>query len=141
MRALLGPVLVIIVLWGVVAARHVGPKAPAPPELRRCAWRLDPAVPGGALCADGLVARALPAPGGATLLALGVAVDLNRATAAEIAAVPGIGPAGAAAIVRDRCARGRFQTIEELSRVRGFGPRRLANVRPYLRAGPQETER
>jgi competence protein ComEA len=52
-------------------------------------------------------------------------VDLNRATIAELDALPGIGPATASAIVSDREMNGPFLTVDELTRVRGIGPAKL----------------
>lgn len=140
MRDLLGPWLIIAALWVAVAARHGEDPGPEPPRTD-CAWRRDPAVPGGVLCAAGVLARLLPPPSEGQRLALGRGLDLNRATSAELAAIPGIGPRGARAIAQDRRERGPFETLEELLRVRGFGPGRLEELRPFLRAGPREVKR
>jgi competence protein ComEA len=61
-------------------------------------------------------------------------VDLDRAGAAELERLPGIGPALAARIVADREARGPFVIPESLLRVNGIGPRTLARIRTYLAA-------
>lgn len=56
-------------------------------------------------------------------------VPINRATAAELECLPGIGPSLAARIVEDRTRRGPFREVKELERVAGIGPaltRRLA---------------
>ncbi|MDO8666089.1 MAG: helix-hairpin-helix domain-containing protein, partial [Gemmatimonadales bacterium] len=58
-----------------------------------------------------------------------VPLALNRATAAELECLPGIGPSLAAHIVEDRTRRGPFREVKELERVAGIGPaltRRLA---------------
>ncbi len=52
-------------------------------------------------------------------------LDLNRATAAELDVLPGVGPATAAAIVADREQNGPFLSVDELTRVRGIGPAKL----------------
>lgn len=52
-------------------------------------------------------------------------VSLNTATEAELAQLPGIGPARARAIVADRRANGRYRRLEELARVPGIGPATL----------------
>ncbi len=67
---------------------------------------------------------------------LGRRVDLDRATAEDLAAVPGIGPGLAGEVVRDREERGPFGFPEALLRVRGIGPARLARARPFLEASP-----
>jgi len=55
-------------------------------------------------------------------------VDINSATKEQLDALPGIGPATAAAIVRDREQHGPFHTVDDLSRVRGIGPAKLAQL-------------
>jgi competence protein ComEA len=69
---------------------------------------------------------------GAELVLLGRPVDLNRASAEDLAAVPGLTPALAGAVVADRAERGRFETVDGLERVRGIGPVRLSRARPWL---------
>jgi competence protein ComEA len=61
-------------------------------------------------------------------------LDLNRADAQSLAALPGIGPALAERIVADRAARGPFATPDDLRRVPGIGVGRLAQIRPFIRA-------
>ncbi len=77
-----------------------------------------------------------PALRGPARALFGLGIDPNRADPATLEALPGIGPARAAAIVRER-ERGRFARPEELTRVPGIGPRTAARLRPWLRiAGP-----
>ncbi len=61
-----------------------------------------------------------------------VRVDLNRASAQELEALPGIGPVLAARIVSQRERHGPFRSSEELLAVRGIGPRLFARLRPHL---------
>ena len=63
-------------------------------------------------------------------------LDLNAATAAELDALPGIGPVLAARIVEHRRQHGAFRSVEELLSVPGIGPRLLARLRPALREPP-----
>ncbi|HEX7120528.1 MAG TPA: helix-hairpin-helix domain-containing protein [Longimicrobiales bacterium] len=63
-------------------------------------------------------------------------LDLNRATAAELEALPGIGPALAARIVAYRDSAGPFTAVDSLTRVRGIGPALLERLRPRLRVRP-----
>ncbi len=62
-------------------------------------------------------------------------LDLNRATAAELEALPGVGPVLAGKIVALRDSLGGFQSVEQLDRVRGIGPAMLAKLRPLVRLG------
>lgn len=48
-------------------------------------------------------------------------VDLNRASSAELDALPGIGPVLAARIVAYRDANGGFRAVRDLRRVQGIG--------------------
>ena len=70
---------------------------------------------------------------GTQLLTLGLPIDLNRASAQDLEAVPGIGPALAKRIVEYRQAHGPFQKIDDLAeKVLGFGPKKMAGIKPYL---------
>ena len=64
-------------------------------------------------------------------------VDLNRASAEELATLPGIGAAKAAAIVEFRTSSGAFASLEELEAVRGIGPAPVAKLRPHVTLGSQ----
>lgn len=56
-------------------------------------------------------------------------VDVNRATAAELEMLPGVGPVLAARIFDYRAAHGPFETIEDLLDVPGIGEGKLAALR------------
>lgn len=62
-------------------------------------------------------------------------VDLNRATAEELAILPGIGAAKAAAIVEYRKSSGAFASIGDLEAVRGIGPALVTKLRPHVTLG------
>lgn len=51
-------------------------------------------------------------------------VSINRATASELQALPGIGEATAEKIVADREANGPFASLEDLKRVSGIGDKK-----------------
>jgi competence protein ComEA len=55
-------------------------------------------------------------------------VNLNTATADALDGLPGVGPATAAAIVRDREQHGPFRSVGDLERVRGIGPAKLEQL-------------
>jgi competence protein ComEA len=59
-------------------------------------------------------------------------VDVDRAEAAELDQLPGIGPALARRIVADREANGGFGSLAELQRVKGIGPALTAKLAPYV---------
>jgi len=62
-------------------------------------------------------------------------VDINSASAAELDALPGIGPAIAARIIEQREANGPFTTVEDLQEVKGIGAALLAKIAPLVTAG------
>ena len=60
-------------------------------------------------------------------------VDVNRADWPELAQLPGIGETLAKRIVEVRTTRGPFRDHEEVRlRVRGIGPKKLQQIKPYL---------
>jgi competence protein ComEA len=69
---------------------------------------------------------------GAELLTLGLAIDLNRATATDLDALPGLGPALAQRIMDYRQQHGPFKTIDDLIQVSGIGPKLLEKIKPHL---------
>ena len=73
-------------------------------------------------------------------LALGLAIDVNVASSAELESIPGIGPSRAAAIGADRERVGPFADVDALERVNGIGPATLDSLRPYITAGAVQTE-
>ena len=79
------------------------------------------------------VARMPPAQ----LAALAQEVDLNQASAAELASLAGIGPTLAERIIAAR----PYAGVDELIEVRGIGPKRLAAIRPRARVEPSASAR
>ncbi len=61
-------------------------------------------------------------------------VDLNRASAAELEALDGVGPVLARRIVEWRDAYGPFATVEDLLDVPGIGEAKLAGMRDGITA-------
>ncbi len=78
-----------------------------------------PAVVGGAPAGPGIDGAAGP-------------VNLNEADEAALDALPGIGPATAAAIIRHRTEIGRFTSVDQLLDVRGIGEAKLEQLRPLV---------
>lgn len=99
-------------------APHLAFGAGAPPRSARP----SPARPSPRPSSGGAVAGAPP-------------VDLNRASAAALEALPGIGPSLARRIV-DARSRKPFSSVEELERVPGIGPATVARLRPFVVARP-----
>ena len=61
-------------------------------------------------------------------------VDLNTATAEQLDALPGVGPATAAKIVSDRTANGPFKSVDDLMRVSGIGPAKFEALKELVSA-------
>jgi competence ComEA-like helix-hairpin-helix protein len=94
-----------------------------PPQALRAGDRLH--RPAEASCQR----RRMPA---GLIATLGLPVDVNRAGAAELATLPGIGPMLARRLLAHRRRHGPFRRPEDLRAVRGIGPRLLARLRPRL---------
>ena len=60
-------------------------------------------------------------------------VDLNTATAEQLEALPGVGPATSKAILAYRASHGRFRSVTELLEVPGIGPTKLEALRPLVK--------
>ena len=59
-------------------------------------------------------------------------VDPNTAAAVELQLLPGIGEKLAEAIIHDRDQNGSFKTPADLQRVKGIGPKKVENAKPFL---------
>ncbi len=69
-------------------------------------------------------------------------VDLNHADAPALAAaIDGVGPRLAEAIVAYRKAHGPFTSVDQLLAVKGIGPRVLERNRERLSVGRQEASK
>jgi competence protein ComEA len=62
----------------------------------------------------------------------GAPINVNSASEAQLEALPGIGPTLAAAIVEERERNGPFRSADDLTRVHGIGPGRLAQLRDFV---------
>lgn len=63
-------------------------------------------------------------------------ININTATAAELEILPGVGPTLAQRIVAYREAHGPFASVDDLLAVKGIGPAKLEQLRPYVTVGP-----
>ena len=59
-------------------------------------------------------------------------VNLNRASAEQLDALPGVGPSTATAIVTYRDQHGPFGSVDDLLKVRGIGPAKLDAIRALV---------
>ena len=58
-------------------------------------------------------------------------INLNTASAEDLSELPGIGPKLAAAIVAGR----PYKTVDDVVKVKGIGPKTLANMRDKVTVG------
>jgi competence ComEA-like helix-hairpin-helix protein len=67
-------------------------------------------------------------------------IDIDRASAHEVALLTDVGPSLAARIVADRAARGPFASVDDLRRVRGVGDATLEGIRRdiHVADGPSD---
>lgn len=59
-------------------------------------------------------------------------IDLNKATAEQLEALPGIGPKIASVIVAYRKEISGFKNVEQLDEVKGIGPKKMEKIRPLV---------
>jgi competence protein ComEA len=71
----------------------------------------------------------------ATPLAEHERIDPNQAPVSQLRRLPGVGPARARAIVRERESGGPFRVLADLERVPGIGSRTVEALEPHLRLG------
>ena len=64
-------------------------------------------------------------------------VNVNTATAAQLEALPGIGPSMAQRIVAYRDKNGPFKKLEDLMNIQGIGEKSFLKLRPLLTIGGQ----
>lgn len=60
-------------------------------------------------------------------------VNINEADQAALETLPGVGPATAKAILDYRTEHGRFRSVDDLLNVRGIGPSKLEQIKPFAR--------
>ena len=60
-------------------------------------------------------------------------LDLNTATEKELQSIKGIGPVLAKKIIANR----PYGTVDDLRKVKGIGPDKLASIRPYFVIGKE----
>lgn len=63
---------------------------------------------------------------------LGRAMDINAAGIWDLTLLPGVGPATARKIVKDRMARGPFRSVRDLARVKGIPVTVLSRIEPLV---------
>jgi competence protein ComEA len=66
-------------------------------------------------------------------------LNVNAASPSALEALPGIGPTFAKRITQYRSTQRPFQRVKELKRIRGIGPKTLADLRPLVHIGPTDS--
>lgn len=77
---------------------------------------------------------------GSSLIMAGRRIDINRADAADLQAVPGIGPVLAERIFEYRREHGPFRKVEDLAGIGGISRKRVQALEPYLWAGSSRSD-
>ena len=63
-------------------------------------------------------------------------ININTATAPELEALPGVGPAMAARIVEYRTKNGGFKKVEDLMNVKGIGEKTFLKLKSLVTIAP-----
>jgi len=79
------------------------------------------------------VAATEPAKGGGSRSGPAQPIDINRASAEELTAIPGVGMTIAQRIVDFREKNGPFRRVEDLLKVKGIGEKSLEKIRPHVK--------
>ena len=116
-------------LLGAALVRFLVAPAPAAPPLDGRPSIGDSLLVAGDAAVEEKARRSRPFEPGET-------IDPNVAGDEELDRLPGVGPARALDIVRDREENGPFAKVEDLARVRGIGPAGVERMRPHLRLDP-----
>ncbi|MCY8374674.1 helix-hairpin-helix domain-containing protein [Bacillus inaquosorum] len=62
----------------------------------------------------------------------GALVNINTATLDELQGISGVGPSKAEAIIAYREENGRFQTIEDITKVSGIGEKSFEKIKSSI---------
>jgi competence protein ComEA len=76
---------------------------------------------------------------GKAAAAVPAVVNLNTATATQIATLPGIGEKAAQRIIEYREKNGGFKKIEELMNVKGIGEKSFLKLKPLITVGDSKS--
>lgn len=126
------PIVAVIVLFFI--GRRATNAAPAPPPV--LSHSSVPANTGDAATDVAPEVPEVARPSIEQLADGGIVVDLNLATEADLRRLPGVGPTRAKKILELRAHLGRFKSIDDLARIKGFGRATLRRLRPMTRASP-----
>lgn len=70
----------------------------------------------------------------------GEKVDINRASAAQLQQIKGIGEKTAAAIVEYRNRHGAFKSVDELKKVKGIGEKKFSHIEDRVKVAGGDDE-
>jgi competence protein ComEA len=115
--------LALLAVGALGAWRAMSTPDATAPDCAPEALHLD--AQGAAVCGPGA------ALGAGQALTVGGRVDLQTASAADLALVPGISAALAERLVKARAERGGFASWDDVDRVEGVGPARLERLRRH----------
>ena len=111
---------------GGAVSPHYSPLAvPMPPTL-------SGSLPGGSLSIGKISVQAAHGRGAPKAKATGP-VSLNTGSEAQLETLPGVGPSTAQKILDYRQEHGGFSSVEEITAVKGIGPKKFDKMKPFLK--------
>jgi competence ComEA-like helix-hairpin-helix protein len=85
---------------------------------------------------DSIFAARSASPQATDIAAAGKPLDLNRATRAQLIALPGIGPKLADRMLAYRAAHVRFRSVKDVRKVAGIGPKKFERLQGLIVVNP-----
>jgi competence ComEA-like helix-hairpin-helix protein len=127
----------ILLVWNVIATAQRAAPVGNIPSTARIDGSIDP--PSATDNGTSVRSAERPRSGPATIrqkYLLGIRIDINTASLAEISELPGISDEIAAAVVEERGRVGGFRSAGDLLGVRGIKEKRLQKILPFLSIMP-----
>lgn len=117
--------IIVLAAWAIVSTRSAKPKAPDHVVAPATVPSSTPAPSQTASAGSSPASNPKPSPSAPR----GSLLNLNTATAAQLQALPGIGPSMAQRLIDKRTTLGSFRSWDDVDAVEGIGPTTLEKLK------------